>query len=184
MSLFSGQTGPLGPLLSNILPHLETLVNFITNTLPKPVIVSLLFRLSVLHFASRIVRPSSSNLHTGLLIRKFLSCLPLARTAGRTMPASTTVGKAARRRASLASCSRTARRYSSPCTPTSYVRSRLLCFLPSDLAGADACLRVVLDHSSQVWWRWMNIFFTLALWALELVVSGDDDPMAEKWKVE
>lgn len=42
----------------------------------------------------------------------------------------------------------------------------------------------VLDHSSQVWWRWANIFFTLALWALELMVSSGDDDIGEKWKVE
>lgn len=43
------------PLLSNILPHLQTLLNFITNTLPRPVLVALLYRLIVLHFASRIL---------------------------------------------------------------------------------------------------------------------------------
>jgi hypothetical protein len=30
----------------------------------------------------------------------------------------------------------------------------------------------------------MNIFFTLVLWALELLVSNEDDPMSEKWKVD
>ena len=43
------------PLLGNILPHLQALVVFITNTLPKPVLVALLYRLVVLHFASRIL---------------------------------------------------------------------------------------------------------------------------------
>lgn len=43
------------PLLPNILPHLQTLVNFITNTLPKPVLVALLYRLTILHLASRIL---------------------------------------------------------------------------------------------------------------------------------
>lgn len=43
------------PLLSNILPHLQTLLNFITKTLPKPVLVALLYRLIVLHFASQIL---------------------------------------------------------------------------------------------------------------------------------
>lgn len=42
---------------------------------------------------------------------------------------------------------------------------------------------LVLDHPAQVWWRWMNIFFTLVLWAIELLVS-DDDPVAKEWKVE
>ena len=43
------------PLLSNILPHLQTLVNFVSNTLPKPVLFALIYRLIVLHFASRIL---------------------------------------------------------------------------------------------------------------------------------
>ena len=42
----------------------------------------------------------------------------------------------------------------------------------------------MLDHSSQVWWRWMNIFFTIVMWAIELVVSPDDDPVTKKWKVD
>lgn len=43
----------------------------------------------------------------------------------------------------------------------------------------------VLDHSSQVWWRWMNIFFTLVIWSIELLVSGeDDDTVTTKWKVD
>ena len=34
---------------------MQNLVNFITNTLPKPVLVALLYRLIILHFASRIL---------------------------------------------------------------------------------------------------------------------------------
>lgn len=43
------------PLLPNIVPHLQTLVNFVTHTLPKPVLIALLYRLSILHFASHIL---------------------------------------------------------------------------------------------------------------------------------
>ena len=43
---------------------------------------------------------------------------------------------------------------------------------------------LVLDHSSQVWWRWMNIFFTLAIWSIELLVSNDDDIVTKKWKID
>jgi len=43
------------PLWSNILPHLQTLMVFITNTLPKPVLIALLYRLVVLQSASRIL---------------------------------------------------------------------------------------------------------------------------------
>lgn len=41
---------------------------------------------------------------------------------------------------------------------------------------------LVLDHPAQVWWRWMNIFFTLVLWAIELSVSSDD--ITKEWKIE
>lgn len=43
------------PLLPNIYPHLQTLLNFMINTLPKPVLIALLYRLSILHLASRIL---------------------------------------------------------------------------------------------------------------------------------
>ncbi len=43
------------PLLPNLIPHLQTLLNFVTNTLPKPVLVALLYRLTVLQLASRIL---------------------------------------------------------------------------------------------------------------------------------
>lgn len=42
----------------------------------------------------------------------------------------------------------------------------------------------VLDHSSQVWWRWMNIFFTLFIWSIELLVSAEDDAITKEWKVD
>ncbi|KAF7306886.1 hypothetical protein MIND_00481000 [Mycena indigotica] len=43
------------PLLPNILPHFEALFNFIRHTLPKPVSFALVYRLAVLHLASRIL---------------------------------------------------------------------------------------------------------------------------------
>ncbi len=49
---------------------------------------------------------------------------------------------------------------------------------------AQGIASLVLDHSSQVWWRWMNIFFTLAIWSVELVVSNEDDVVTKKWKVD
>lgn len=30
----------------------------------------------------------------------------------------------------------------------------------------------------------MNIFFTLAIWSIELLVSGDEDSVTKEWKVE
>jgi hypothetical protein len=43
------------PLLDNLIPHLETMVKFLTQSLPRPLIAALLFRLVILHLASRIV---------------------------------------------------------------------------------------------------------------------------------
>jgi hypothetical protein len=44
---------------------------------------------------------------------------------------------------------------------------------------------LVLDHSSQVWWRWTNVVFTLGLWALELLVTSEnEDITTTKWKVD
>jgi hypothetical protein len=53
LSLFAPSIS--APLLSNILPHLQTLLNFVTNTLPKPVLFALLYRLSVMQLASYIL---------------------------------------------------------------------------------------------------------------------------------
>jgi hypothetical protein len=47
--------GSSAPLLSNIMPHLQTLVNFVTNTLPKPVLVALVYRLTILLGAARVL---------------------------------------------------------------------------------------------------------------------------------
>jgi len=54
-SLFSA------PLLPNILPHFQTLLNFVINTLPKPVLIALLYRLTILHLASRILPTIGAN---------------------------------------------------------------------------------------------------------------------------
>ncbi|KAK0446385.1 uncharacterized protein EV420DRAFT_1276588, partial [Desarmillaria tabescens] len=43
------------PLLSNLIPHLQALLNFVTNMLPKPVLVALLYWLTVLQLASKIL---------------------------------------------------------------------------------------------------------------------------------
>jgi len=43
---------------------------------------------------------------------------------------------------------------------------------------------LVLDHSSQIWWRWMNIFFTLVIWSIELIVSSEDDIVEKDWSLK
>ena len=43
------------PLLPNLQPHFETLANFVITTLPKPVLMALLYRLTILQLASRIL---------------------------------------------------------------------------------------------------------------------------------
>ncbi|KAK7694728.1 hypothetical protein QCA50_001916 [Cerrena zonata] len=131
------------PLLGNILPHLQTLVTFITNTLPKPVLAALLVRLVVIHFASRILPTIGAD----------------------SWEAEPGVDDTWDER------------------PTSKLTHILLTYRQSIFVTVYSHL-LLLDHSSQVWWRWMNIFFTIVMWAIELVVSPDDDPVTKKWKVD
>ncbi|TCD69932.1 hypothetical protein EIP91_005756 [Steccherinum ochraceum] len=130
------------PLLGNILPHLQALVVFITNTLPKPVLVALLYRLVVLHFASQILPAIGADSWEG--------------------EAGVDNGWDER--------------------PTSKLTHLVLTYRQSIFVTVYSHL-LLLDHSSQVWWRWMNIFFTLVLWAVELLVSSEDE-VTKEWKIE
>lgn len=129
------------PLLSNLLPHLQTLVNFLTNTLPKPVLVALFYRLIVLHFTSRI--------------------LPTIGANSWESESDGDDGWEGR--------------------PTSKLTRLLLIYRQAIFISVYSHL-LLLDHPAHVWWRWMNIFFTLVLWAVELSVSSDD--ITKEWKVE
>jgi len=138
-----GAATSYAPLLSNILPHLQTLVNFLSNTLPKPVLVSLIYRLSVLHGASYI--------------------LP-------------TIGADSWESESGVDDSWEDR-------PTSKLTHLLLTYRQSIFVTVYSHL-LLLDPSSQIWWRWMNIFFTLTMWSVELLLGGDDEAVTKKWKVD
>ncbi|PCH33698.1 hypothetical protein WOLCODRAFT_112317 [Wolfiporia cocos MD-104 SS10] len=143
-SSFSDPSSSYAPLLSNIVPHLQTLINFVTNTLPKPVLFALLYRLVVLHFASQI--------------------LP-------------TIGADSWEDESGVDDSWDGR-------PTSRLTHILLTYRQAIFVAVYSNL-LLLDHSSQVWWRWTSIFLTLAIWSVELMVSGDDDDsVTKKWKVD
>ncbi|KAI0815032.1 hypothetical protein BC629DRAFT_833927 [Irpex lacteus] len=130
------------PLLDNILPHLQTLVNFFSNTLPKPVLVALVYRLIVLHFASRILPTIGAD--------------DWESEAGDDD--NVWDGRA-----------------------TSRLTKLLLTYRQAIFITVYSHL-LLLDHASQIWWRWMNIFFTLVLWGIELSVSSDD--ITKEWKVE
>ncbi|GHJ87558.1 hypothetical protein NliqN6_3960 [Naganishia liquefaciens] len=46
---------------------------------------------------------------------------------------------------------------------------------------------LLLDNGSQVWWRWINIFITLGVWALELNIEDeydDDGESMKSWKMD
>ncbi|KAJ8514709.1 hypothetical protein ONZ45_g7788 [Pleurotus djamor] len=140
---FSGPASSYVPLLPNILPHFEALLNFVTNTLPKPVLAALLFRLAILHLASRILPTigadswdSDEGVDSGWNDR-----------------------------------------------PTSTLTKILLTYRQFIFISVYSHL-LLLDHSSQVWWRWLNVFFTLTIWAVELLVSNEDDILAKDWKVD
>ncbi|KAF8202885.1 hypothetical protein BJ912DRAFT_332485 [Pholiota molesta] len=140
---FTDPASSYAPLLPNILPHIQTLLNFVINTLPKPVLIALLYRLAILHFASGI--------------------LP-------------TIGAD-----SWESEEGVDDMWSD--RPTSTLTKILLTYRQSIFVTVYSHL-LLLDHSSQIWWRWMNIFFTLVIWSIELIVSSEDDAVEKEWKVD
>ncbi|KAI0082302.1 hypothetical protein K474DRAFT_1703305 [Panus rudis PR-1116 ss-1] len=131
------------PLLGNILPHLQTLVIFITNTLPKPVLIALLYRLIIMHFASRIL-PTLGQDHWDSVEGD--------------------AGDASER-------------------PSSRFSHAILTYRQAIFVMTYSHL-LLLDDSSQIWWRWMNVFFLLITWAIELLMESDDDIVTKEWKVE
>ncbi|TFY82648.1 hypothetical protein EWM64_g1366 [Hericium alpestre] len=139
---FSDPASSYAPLLSNILPHLHTLTTFVTNTLPKPVLIALVYRLVILLGAAQI--------------------LPTIGADSWETEYGVDDGWDGR--------------------PTSKLTKILLTYRQTILVTVYSHL-LLLDHSSQVWWRWVNIFSTLVIWSFELFVS-DDDTMPKDWKVE
>ncbi|KAL9716291.1 hypothetical protein Ac2012v2_000737 [Leucoagaricus gongylophorus] len=131
------------PLLPNIYPHFQTLLNFMINTLPKPVLIALLYRLTILHLASRIIP---------------------------------TIGVDTWEPEEGADDGWT------DC-PTSMLTRVLLTYRQLIFITVYSQL-LLLDHSSQIWWRWMNIFFTLVIWSVELFVGSEDDIVTKDWKID
>ena len=153
-------------------------MNFVSNTLPKPVLFALVYRLIVLHFASRILpnigadswedEGGVDNGWEGRPVR--LSRHPRRKEAHYSDQTSKLTYLLLTYRQSIF------------VTVYSHLLSEFRVHLPSP--ASDTRLWPVLDHSSQVWWRWMNIFFTLIIWSIELFVSNDDDIVTTKWKVD
>jgi hypothetical protein len=138
---FTDPASSYAPLLPNILPHFQTLLNFVINTLPKPVLITLLYRLAILHLASGILPTiDTNNWETGEEVTNSW--------------------------------------YDSP---TSSLTRILLTYRQFIFITVYSHL-LLLDHSSQIWSRWMNIFFTLIIWSVELLVS--DDSVEKDWKVD
>jgi len=140
---FSHTGSPYVPLIPNILPHFQALVNFVTNTLPKPVLAALLYRLTILQLASRI--------------------LPTIGADSWDSEEGVDNGWDDR--------------------PTSIFTRILLTYRQFIFVAVYSHL-LMLDHTSQVWWRWINIFFTLFMWSVELLVSAEDDAVTKEWKVD
>jgi len=67
--------------------------------------------------------------------------------------------------------------------PSSRLTTILLAYRQTILIAVYSHL-LLLDHSSQVWWRWSNVLFTLAMWAIEITLSSQDSEFNDKWKVE
>ncbi|KAH6917522.1 hypothetical protein BKA70DRAFT_1367938 [Coprinopsis sp. MPI-PUGE-AT-0042] len=131
------------PLLPNLVPHLQTLLNFVINTLPKPVLIALCYRLAILQSASRI--------------------LPTIGADSWEVDYSNDDDEWDHR-------------------PTSTLTRLLLTYRQFIFVTVYSHL-LLLDHSSQIWWRWINIFFTLVIWSIELFVSSDDE-VTKEWKID
>jgi hypothetical protein len=130
------------PLIGNFKPHFESLQNFVTNTLSKPVLITLVYRLLILHIASRILPTIGSD----------------------SWESESNIDHQGEDR------------------PTSKLTHILLSYRQLLFITVYSHL-LLLDHSSQVWWRWISIFFTLIMWGVELLVSAEDDAVKD-WKVE
>jgi len=63
--------------------------------------------------------------------------------------------------------------------PTSALTRLLLTYRQSIFVTVYSHL-LLLDPSSQVWSRWMLIFFTLLIWGVELLVSSGEDDVGKR----
>ncbi|KAF9535423.1 hypothetical protein CPB83DRAFT_872343 [Crepidotus variabilis] len=140
---FTDPASSYAPLLPNILPHFQTLSNFVINTLPKPVLMALLYRLTILQLASRVLPTIGAD--------SWESEEGFDGTWGDR--------------------------------PTSTLTRILLTYRQFIFVTVYSHL-LLLDHSSQLWWRWMNIFFTLVIWSVELLVSSEEDITEKEWKID
>ncbi|WWD06237.1 hypothetical protein V865_004323 [Kwoniella europaea PYCC6329] len=134
----------------------------VSRTLPPHLLLSLIYRVAVLHMAARIVpviRKSSLGWDDGLSIDGNGSGEQKegfwdGRSLGQEPPNMriTTVVLSYRRAILIA------------------VYTHLL----------------LLDGGSQTWWRWINIALFLAVWSLELLLDaeGDDNESVTRWKVD
>jgi len=136
----SDSASSYAPLLENLLPHLQTMANFITNTLPKHVLVSLVYRICILLGAARVLPSIGVDSWDG--------------------DSDDWDGR-----------------------PTSKLTRVLLLYRQAILVTVYSHL-LLLDESSHSWWRWMDIFVTLFLWGVELLVSTEEDVLTKDWKVD
>ncbi|KAG8904588.1 hypothetical protein FRB99_001506 [Tulasnella sp. 403] len=141
------------PLLQNLVTHLSKLLLFITHTLPKPLLLSLFYRLFILQLASKI--------------------LPQIGADGWSTDEPGEEKELATMR------------------PSERLTAVLLAYRQTIFVTVYSHL-LLLDHSSLVWWRWANVFFTLATWTVEMLLTNDDTDelvgmggeVVKGWKVE
>ncbi|WVW81372.1 hypothetical protein I302_103364 [Kwoniella bestiolae CBS 10118] len=130
----------------------------VSRTLPPHLLLSLIYRVAVLHMAARIVpviRKSSLGYEDGLSVdAEQKEGFWDGRSLGQEPPNMriTTVVLSYRRAILIA------------------VYTHLL----------------LLDGGSQTWWRWINIALFLSVWSLELLLDaeGDDNESVSRWKVD
>ena len=163
----------------------DSFVN-VARTLPPHLLLSLIYRVAVLHLAARIVpviRKSSMGWDDGMEVND--AGVTPGFWDGRSLRQEPAVSKA-----ELAAL----------IIPVEYANNDRRPFLPpSDphrslhpfalyvalTVPVPMLSSAVLDAGSQTWWRWVNIAVFLAVWSLELLLDaeGDDDSVT-RWKVD
>lgn len=135
------------PLLENIMPLLRSLLYFLTNTFPKPTLISLAYRLTVMHLSSRILpaigtdywdREGSADFDEERPINKIIHILLTYRQA---------------------------------IFITAYTHL------------------LYLEPSAHVWWRHVTVLICLLVWAIEILISGENDDefgteIKRNWKLD
>ena len=163
----------------------------VARTLPPHLLLSLIYRVAVLHLASRIIpqiRKTAAGWNDGMESEpaavgfwdgRSLGEEPTVRSAGLLEVAGQVlIAEHAYHHYNtlISTCYPDSRLH----TSTLYVHIAQYRTPPRGQS-----LTSVLDAGSQEWWRWINVALLLAVWSLELLLDADDDAdSVSRWKVD